>query len=187
MAIDAATNCWTIAEQALVDALPQQTAFQTFVGAADATEAANHIFVDVLNTPWDGEAYAWQQRAELGAYAIVSSASEDGYQIVRGPAIDAYEPSGRLVLMMSRMVKPMDLDTQETEAGNYQQVERWFKNQVGDLIQEVGEYWFDNGGPWLASARVVDGPWHNDIEEHATHGHWQGIVLELMWGMQTRQ
>lgn len=184
MAVDSPTNCWTANEAAFATALANSADFQAFVGVANATEAAARIFVDDADEPWDGEAYEWAQRAQLGAYALVASADDEPFAWTWLSIADCIpEPSGNLIVLFERMVKPIDEHTQTSENASKAQIERWFKNKIGTILKEARSYCVENGGPILQRAQVMEGPFHNDPREWPTHGRWQGCWVRIPWGL----
>lgn len=187
MPIETATNSWTYAEDKLATTLPELAAFRTLTGAANATAAAKHVFVDETVHPDNGEAFAIDELQELGSYAIVASASEEGFRLLPlGVIGDPLDASGALLLAIERLV-PEGEDNAEADAETAKRAtDRWLKNRIGELMEQLYVYWENNSGPRIQDFIVVDGPWHTHPEERASVGHWQGIELAIRWGLTRR-
>jgi hypothetical protein len=63
-----------------------------------------------------------------------------------------------------------------------QEIERWFKNRAGDMLDELAEYLDTNGGPYLTGYLVSAGPGFNDRSRWPSQGQWQGIEWQVEWG-----
>ena len=184
MPVEAATNCWTNAEDALVGALPELAEFRTYVGAANSAAAAKKIFLEETDKPADGHADGRPEREARGSFAIVSSDQGQPYSIEQGRAGDFYG-SGRLVLSIERLVPEIEWLQQETDNASSGQVYRWTKNRTGTLINQLVDYWAENGGPYLRRASVL-GPLENDPETWENEGRWHFIEITIEWGLATQ-
>lgn len=183
MAIEEATNCWTLAEAALVEALPECAAFRALVEAADAAAAAKFVFVDELKHPEREEAYSLTELQELRHYAVVYSASNEPYSIRRSDVVgDAFSASGTLLLFFERLIQA-DEQVAEADAETSKRAsDRSFKNDIGDLLAQLVSYWDANEGPWSTLLTVSDGPFHTHEDEWDSVGHWQGVEATIRWG-----
>lgn len=183
MAVEAATNCWTLAEAALVAALPACAAFRDLVEAVDAAAAAKHVFVDELKQPESGEVYSPTELEELRYYAVVYSASDEPYSIRRAGVVnDLFIPIGTLKLFFERLIQGAE-ETAEVDAETSKRAsDRFLKNRIGDLLAQLVDYWDKHEGPWATQATVSDGPFHTHEDERETVGHWQGVECTIRWG-----
>ncbi|REJ65833.1 MAG: hypothetical protein DWQ31_16605 [Planctomycetota bacterium] len=184
MPVEAASNPWTHAEDKLAATLPELAAFRTLTGSADATAAALKVFVDETVHPEDGEAFTVDELRSLASYAIVSSATSEGYRLSPlGVIGDPFDASGGLLLAIERLIFESEANAEATAETAKRASDRWFKNRIGELMSELVVYWQTNSGPRVIDFVVVDGPWHTHPEERASCGHWQGIELAIRWGL----
>lgn len=183
MAVEAATNCWTKAEEAAVVALPECEAFRDLMEAADATDAAKSVFVDELKKANNGEAYTSEEMEELRHYVTVYSASNEPYRIRRVDVVgDAFSPGGTLMIYIERLIEAAEEEAEPDEETSKRASDRWFKNRIGNLLEQLVDYWDKHSGPWVTLATVSDGPFHTHEDERETVGHWQGCEITIRWG-----
>ena len=86
MAVAAATNCLTNAEDALRDMIANTAAFQTWVSAADAAAAKASLYYDSLPKPTD-DAYTKTFWTDEGNFAVLYTADDDGFAFREGDFI----------------------------------------------------------------------------------------------------
>lgn len=177
MALEAASNCWTINEAKIASAVANSAAFQALTSTADATAAAAYVFGEQLDEPFDGTAYTKDDLANLRHYAQVYHSQEQPYGIAKTTA-NRMIPFGTAVLYVERWVTEQEMNGTDVP----QAVERLFKNRIGDLMDDIPEWLEENGGPHIRSITVVDGPGYNDRSKHAQQGVWQGCGMEIQWG-----
>jgi hypothetical protein len=177
--IEAAANPWTKVEEQLAAALPELAAFQEFCEAVNADGAT--VFLEELGEPLVGEKWSPEELAAVRSYALVSSSRQGAYRIDRTSS-NGYSPSGSLLLYLDRQVPPEDEPGAEGPRESRNQQDRWMKNRVGSILQELAAYWDETGGPFLENAEVTDGPYHNDPDSWGTKGHWQGCEIAIAWG-----
>lgn len=186
--IESPTNCWTQAENALAEALPELAAFQEFCecqAAADpAAAAAEFVFLEELGESLSGRTWTEKELGEVRHYGLVTSARQEAYMI-RRTTCDGFTPLGVLVLYLDRLVPPEDEAGLATDRLSRNQVDRWMKNRIGSLMAELAAYWDEVGGPWMVEAIVNDGPYHNHPDEREGEGHWQGAEVLIPWGVRT--
>lgn len=185
MSVPAASNPWTKAEDSLATALPQLTAWQTLTGTTgDATAAAAFVLIDELRDPARGDVYTLDELRELKHYAIIYSASENGYLLVPQNALgDGWLASGTLVLEIHRLVTELEEHAEIDQATSEKATDRTLKNCGGDLIEQLIDYWVAHGGPRVQSVAVKEGPWHTHPDVREDFGHWQGLVILIEWGL----
>ena len=178
MSIEAPTNCWTSSEQAIADAVANSARFQQIVGVSNATDATALVFGEQIADPETGETYDLAELQNLKHYAQVYSADENPYGKRRSPT-SRFEPFGSVILFIERLVT--DWDQNATDAP--ESVHRWSKNRAGDVVDQIISYLDDNGGPFIRTVVVTDGPGLNSREKWKTQGMWQGIEFTIDWGL----
>jgi hypothetical protein len=183
MPVEAATNCWTRAEDALAIALPQLAEFRKFTDETTAEASAKHVYTEETDEPIDGHADDRAAREPLGSIAVVTSDQQQPYRVTYGPD-GCWYGSGRLLLVLERMVREREWRAEEAENVSRGQVYRWTKNRVGTLIDQLTEYWLQNGGPHVRDVTVL-GPLENDPKTWDQYGRWQLCEVLIDWGLLT--
>jgi hypothetical protein len=181
--LEAATNTWTAVEAAAAAALPKLAAFRSLVGAASEAAAVRHAFVEERGQPENGEFYTLEEQKDLKAYAVVASASESPYRLTRaGVATELLVASGSLRMWFELLVTDYDAHAEASADASRIAMERKFKNRIGDLMEQLVDYWDTSAGPYIRTVTVLDGPWHTHPEARATEGHWMGVEVGIEWG-----
>ena len=175
--IDAPTNCWTLAEQAIADAVSNSAAFQGVTGTNTATAAACFVFGEQKDEPLNGEVFSKEELENIRHYAQVYSDDEAPYGKQLGGTL-RYLPFGSAIVFVERLVK--EADRNMTDAP--EQTHRWFKNHIGDLVDQIISWMEENGGPFIRTITVTDGPGLNPDDRWEANGMWQGIELTIAWG-----
>lgn len=189
MPLETPSNCWTLAEAAIAEAVAHSAAFQALTETTgDANAAARLVFGEQLNEPFNGEAFTKDELANLRHYAQVYHAFERPYGKARG-ATNMRLPFGTAIVFVERLVRdverneiPADVPAEDWDVD--QAIERLFKNRIGDLIDQLFDYLEENGGPHLRSVVVIEGPGFNERNRWDSQGMWQGATLEVAWGLQ---
>lgn len=181
MAIEAPTNCWTTAESRLATAVANSAAFQSIVGAEDATEAAHRVFGEQVDQPLNGDAYTKDELAQLFAYAQVYHGIDAPYGVFLSNT-NTYWPFGSTIIFIERLVTDAERNGSDIPSS----VERLFKNRIGDLIDEVCAWTRQEGGPLIRTFEVTDGPGFNAHDRWNSSGMWQGVELTVGWGIVER-
>jgi len=174
MPLTSPTNCWTNAEDRFATAVANSAAFQTLVGAANATAAAAQVFFDELDDPLDGESFKGRELQDIGSYAQVYCPE---YRKQRGGS-SRLDPYGACVLYVSRMITDMQSESELTA-----ELWRTGKNSFGDIADQVVSYLEAQGGPYVMAWEVSDGPGFNSRDKWATQGAWQGVEITFTWGL----
>lgn len=161
MAVAAATNCLTKAEDALRDMIANTAAFQTWVSAADAAAAKASLYYDSLPQPTD-DVYTKSFWTDEGNFAVLYTADDDGFAF-DFESISAgynYLASGVLMVDFFHLFALTPIDFQEDH--------RTAKNQIGDVLEDL----IDLGGtnPYLnfTACEVVAYGWPKQDQEPAT-------------------
>ncbi|MCA8972862.1 MAG: hypothetical protein KDC95_23965, partial [Planctomycetes bacterium] len=133
MPLEAATNCWTEQEDRLIESIAQSAQFQTWVGAANTTEAKAHIHVEFLPPPADRDHYTPQEVAALVPFALIVDAADQAITFDRAcqDVGQFYFTSGRKLVMFCARVN--------AEADTYPEAIRKLKNVVGKIILEMND------------------------------------------------
>lgn len=164
-------------------------AFQAWVDADDATEAATHIYFDELPPPAQGSRYT---KAELVAYrplAIISYPDEGGHR--RRRIAEGYgcpSMSGGTCVIHFEMNAPEDEETEQPTRDTAEAI-RLMENAIGDVEDDMWELTNTNqpspstdtyldlaATDVLMSARRIDPKFVNDDGDHL------GLVLRVDWG-----
>lgn len=180
MPVAAPTNCWTYAESSIATAIANSAAFQAMTGTDNATDAAQHVYGEQLDEPIDGEAYTRADREQRHQHiAQVYSSTDQPYGKRRG-ASSRFEPFGVAVVYLERLAT----EVERTAAEVPQELERAFKNTVGDVIDQIIAYLDENGGPIVTGVTVEDGPGWNEQKRWKDDGAWQGCGMLVTWGIE---
>jgi len=177
MAIEAASNCWTIAEQKIADAVANSAAFQAVTETANATEAANFVFGEQKDEPLNGETFSKEELENMRYYAQVYSNDETAYGKALGLTL-SYLPFGSAILFVERLVRESERNHDDAT----EKTHRIWKNRMGDLVDEILSWLLDNGGPFIRAITVSDGPGLNSEDRWLNQGMWQGIEFTIDWG-----
>lgn len=178
MAIEAPTNCWTSAEAAIGAAIAASAAFGLILGPEFAGSPGSRVFGEQLDDPLDGNVYGKGELAERRAYAQVYSAQESAYGLVRTNS-NMLLPFGSAVVFIERLVT--DAEQADADVDMPAAIERFFKNRIGELMLQIDEWLQLNGGPWVRTISVTDGPGYNPRDKWRQQGVWQGVELVVSW------
>ena len=177
-----AVGCITKAEQLLKDTLCACSAFQEWCGAANATEAAESIYLEAL--PPD-DVYRDQEEVERliarRPFAQIWTSEQDGLTIRRIASPNTTSGTGTLYLRFERNVP-------EEIAHDYAEVDRTFKNVLGEILSSG-----DADSPGLAELSSLAGylDWEAIIirswtrtqrDDIPTLGDAQMAEVEIQWG-----
>lgn len=187
MPVEAPDNTWTEVEDEIAEVLPLLPKFVEWceIAADDPDKiekARRHVFLDEIGESLTGETWTVDSLNELGAWMIVSSANQNGFRFDRTTA-DGFSATGNLMLYAGKPVAPEDASADEEAQANRENIDRKFKNRIGTILRELAQYLNDNGGTWIRSVEIVDGPYQNAEEEWATIGRRQGIEIAVAWGV----
>ncbi|MEM8866448.1 MAG: hypothetical protein AAGF31_12960 [Planctomycetota bacterium] len=177
MAVAAPTNCWTEAEADIGAALPQLDAWRSLCRVTTAEAAARHVFGEKVGEPIDGEALSEDEILATGTYAMVYSTSEQPYRLARVRTRQLIA-SGQAILFIEHLVT----ENAAAEAEEPLELERTFKNDVGDLMEQLVAYFDTHGGPQINSIEVEAGPGWNHSDDWPTEGRRVGASLLIAWG-----
>lgn len=180
MAIEAPSNCWTSAEAAIGAAIANAPAFISIIGPEFADVPGSKVFGEQLDEPLDGNTYTKDELAERRAYAQVYSSQESPFGYVRTKT-NRLIPFGSAVVFVERLVT--DAEQADAETDMPEAIERFFKNRIGDLMEEIDDYLQTNGGPFIRTIDVTDGPGYNPRDNWQQQGVWQGVEFVIAWGM----
>lgn len=178
MTIETPTNCWTETEQLIADELPKLAAFRSFCEVSTEAEAAAKVFYGEGDAPANGEAFTLVEMQALGAAARIFSTHERGpYRLVRRNGRAAF--GGRVVVILEKLTPAAHLANELADNGWR---ERWFKNRVGDTMNQLFANCLASGAPKIRSIEVTSGPHRNPPEKWPTQGAWHWAELVIVWG-----
>lgn len=180
MAIPSPTNCWTATEAKIATAIANSAAFQSFTETSTALAAGALVFGEQLDEPLNGEAYTRAEETQRHLrYAQVYSAPQQPYG-KRRLQTRTLEPYGTATIFIEGLVREIELNIADVP----QEHERRFKNTIGDIMDDILDYLFTNGGPHISDFHVEDGPGWNPRELWEANGAWQGCELLISWGFE---
>lgn len=176
MKVEPGGNCWTKAEDTVVAALADCTAFRSLAEVSSSQDAAERVYLDVWPAPWNGEARTREQNENQIAAALVTSPDTIPYRfaLIEGKPTAA----GKLEIKIVKTVR-------ESEPGgtfSSAQVDRRFREKLGTLMTELLHVLQSGKGRnWATSIEVEYGPLHNHRRKRAA-GHLLEAKLALDWG-----
>jgi len=127
----AASGPITAAESLLATTVAGLSAFQTWVGAATSTAAAEHVYIDGLprRDEWS-DTQELEHQVALRPFALVWTAETNGLTVRRIAAPSGHTASGILTLWLEDNVL-------EATRHDFEESDRLFKNTVGDIIDDL--------------------------------------------------
>jgi len=176
----AAAGCISLAEEALRKTLAESATFQGLVGAADATEALDSIYVDGLPAPASGDVHTLAELESLRPYAVIFTAERNGLtRIAEAGGNQLYfNQSGKLSLRLIRDC-PDGYGDAPSSAAN-----RTWRTLAGKIMDEVGELAAAaNDADMLAITNIalVEGPSWPSPNLAATQGLFQQIEFTVTY------
>ncbi len=180
MPIEAPTGPWTNVEDDYVTALSNSAAFQTLCGVGTAEAALAFIFADDFTRAADdstflaanGDAYTTAELEGKPAKALVTSTDGNGYAKVRS-AGRTFLPEGQVVLYVERYVS--------VDWANTMKSMRYFKNRIGELIDQIIVWTFNNLGVQDQRYDVVEGPFQTDTDNVDAQYAMQAVTIAATW------
>lgn len=172
--LEIADDCWTLAEHAVITALPNSASFLELMCADTVAEALTHVFVDDLEHPFDEEAYELCDASALAGFAIVSSTVESPYKITRGAAVRGFDSEGRIAILIEHAFTTRNRDDDD-------KTDRWFKRRIAKVMTDLIDYLFENGGLRIDSIEVVEGPVRTPEQEEDPLGTNSQATLIIEW------
>jgi hypothetical protein len=179
MTLTAASGPISVAQDTLGTTLAHAAAFQAWVEAEDADEAAERIYHFTLPDPRseDGE-YTREELEAYRPYAVLFTAAREGFRYdldAVGESGFEFKGSGRLEI---RLVQNAPFGVTEPNA----EADRRFKNAVGDIIADLCGLAGNGGYLAFSSIRLQEGPyWPSSTLVHS-QGLWQAAEIALDWG-----
>ena len=181
MALATATNCWTKAEDDFRRFLAELISFQSLVGVDNATQADDHVFLHSIPSPekpHSGRSSA-DMRHDQGTVAFVTTNPKNGYRLGESRDTSSYNATGNILIGIEHPVAKSD---KHRDAQVKAEVYRDFNNAIGDIMQEMLGYVFENGGPRVRSIQLVE---HGEnMEDDRPNEGWILIAyLAVSWGV----
>lgn len=155
--------------------LANSQAFQSLVGAANATEALTRVYGDQLPKPAVGTEHTLAELVALRPYAIVFIPSHHGWQIERDASGDScWNSSGIVHCIIQRSVPEVDKD-------DHAKVDKDFRLIGGDIVSDlVG---MAEEMQRLAMHKIsVSGPYRTKNTELKSIGDAQAYEFMVEWG-----
>jgi len=172
--LEIADDCWTGAEDAVITAMPESTAFQELMCESTVAGAVAHIFVDDLTHPCDAEAYQLADADTLQGFAIITSPVENPYKITRGSAVRGFDSEGRIAILIEHAFAVSNRD-------DHDKTDRWFKRRLAQVMNDTVSYLREQGGLRIDSIEVVEGPVATPEQEEDTLGTNSQATLMVDW------
>lgn len=168
------TTGYNMALNNLRNALAGCSAFQTFAGAEDATEALARIHTNALPKPAAGGVYTL---AEMQAYrpcAIIWTAPDQGgYRYVK-EGTRSFCDSGMIVVCLHWSI-PVSIEDDP------QEIEIQFGEHVGGIMDDLADQ-AESG--FRVQAMEPEGPYQNPEDSVPTEGNYLMGIIHLKWGEQ---
>ena len=185
MPLEAPTSCWTAAHKAIADALAASTALQAIFASRGiaAGDAPLFIFGDQAGRPFDGDSFTAAEIEAIKAQALVASGG-DPYGKNR-QTVDLFDPAGETVVEIRRLITAAEYEAGDVvdAEGGPAPLEWWFRQRIGELIDQLIQHFDDQGSLYLVEIYVSSGPGLNDRQQQRSIGIWQGVELTLRWGL----
>lgn len=154
--------------------LANSAAFQTLVGAEDATEAKASIYLHSLPVPADANQYTLAELTGYRPYALLWTTRYEGAHEASDSA-HRFRENGAMSMQIEQ-------DVASAITTNNAEVELRWENTIGNIIGEL----FDLAGQagYLAITRISanDGLHRTHPDQYATLGDSQWADLEVEWG-----
>lgn len=173
-------NCWTSAEDYTREMLSTVAPFQAFVGAENAEDALEKIFIDELPEPEDGSSFTdIELEVSLGAFAVVTSPTGTPYSLRRSKG--GYPLSGGTIEIMIHQVitTPEHLENDEVRLAVDS---RNFKNSHGLIAEKLWAAIEADRRGWIRSLDVTAGILENHRDEWLNKGHTISGFSQFFWG-----
>jgi hypothetical protein len=166
----AATGQISKAEDHAAITLADCDTWRSWVGAADRTQALSRIHTDAL--PRDK--YTVDELQTLRPFCILwTEEEESGFTIVRTATV-GWAGSGRIWLYFQA-------DTPEQMEKSPGDIGRWFKNKLGDIVDELIALTYQEF--YLAIRSIAfSGPFRSDPKQYDSMGDYMEGLLALDWG-----
>lgn len=188
MALETAAGVIALNEDLLATTLANCTTVQTFLGAANATEALARIYFGALDQPADGaDAHTAAELASLRPFVLLWTDEQAGIQL----DFSSLGGADGWHLRPTRGVITCRFEV-AAGSGTPQEEERIVKNAVGKMAQSG-----DNANPGLVelagrpgymaiSRLVIRGPWRSDEDEVPHIGDFWAARFDVEWGIAQR-
>lgn len=158
--------------------LSECAAFQTWVSAANATEALASIYYEGLPDPADKNVgYTRDELESVRPYAVIFLDEEEGFlksHIATGSSYD-FEDHGRLKLRLEQDA-PDDVGDEPNSDANL----RW-KNVIGQIIDDLCGLAGTAGNLAFTEIGVDFGPYWGDPKRVPSDGVWQGVDIGVVY------
>lgn len=173
----AASGTWSLCEENLRIALADCATFRTMVGAVDRATALDDIYHEALPPPAvKGSEHTRGELEALRPYAIVFSSPENGFRR-KMITHDTSRETGTLEVIIQADVDPAD-------ANDPAEVARKFKNNVGNIIDELFALSAQAGTTdsyLVVDDIAVSGPFRIDPDKEETMGDVVMVEMTVLY------
>lgn len=170
------------AQDILKTTLANSAAFQVFVDADDATEAAQRIYHDAVPLP-AAQSYTLDELNELRPYALLFTDPSGGFRsdkVAMGDSSgDCWNSSGTLIMYLVRTVPAAS----EGATNPLSDVDTSFRTIIGNVLADLAEM-SETAGMLASRSFLVDGPYRNDPVKQKNEGDEQMAIVTIRWGLQ---
>jgi hypothetical protein len=177
-----ASACWTAAESRLAEAITNSAKWQEITSSADATEAADWMFGDILSDPESADLYTEQELIDdYPHYCQVFSAPDlpYGLTLLETRRFWAY---GTAISYFDYYLSDVANDAFEVPQGKHD----WWKAAIETMLAEVLE-WLDSEGGLQVFGVNVNAIGTNAKELWQRQGIWLGCSVTWEWGRGTQR
>lgn len=162
-----------LAQDHLVESLANSAEFQSFVGAANATESKNSIYQDILPDPaGDNDEFDAADLNTQRPYAIIYTDETLAGYIYNRDATGCWTGSGVLGFKLERAIPG---------TGTASSWDADFRNIGGKIIREIAEQ-AETAGRLAAQRIQMQGPFRIVEEAAQELGDFQWLQFQVFWG-----
>ena len=171
MALDTPTGEISLMQEFVKDQFAESAALQTLFGVANSAAAKAKIHFKKLPPPAaNADEYAVNELANFAPYALYWMDYANGFLLAKDASL-GFERTGRVMVEIVVKSDPEDEDTANDN--------RKFENALGAIIDDVLALVLTAGFFAFNRIEVVEGPYHNTINDQPTQGHIIGARLLL--------
>ena len=162
----------TTTEALLKTTLSGLAAFRTWVGATDSVGAAEHIYLEALppDELW-ADTRTVERLKSRRPFAQIWTAETDGFRVIRDASPTGRTASGTLIVRL-------ECNVPAAVRHDYAEVDRLFKNDIGDILDDLME-----DSSMAITSVSVSGPVRTSPADVPALGDAQMCELTIMWGV----
>lgn len=168
------TGALSLAQKYAADSLAACAEWQSWVGAANATQAASRIYQDALPPPRFGNDYTRDELESYRPFALITTDLDGGFRS-QGIAYGTTDDAGVIIIAIED-------DIPEAIADHPAEIALRVRNHIGTLISQLMA--LSGSAGYLAIESIdVDGPYRTHPNKIETIGDMQVVELRCTWGM----